>query len=95
MKALNVFSQTPQIKWHYDVNAPAFGQVAMDDIDKVRSSHVSLGGTSGIQGINYSNDLSFKILSNPFSNEIRMNFHTAMKENIEIEMIGMDGRIIR
>ena len=34
LQALNVFAQTPQIKWHYDVNAPAFGQAAMDDIDK-------------------------------------------------------------
>jgi outer membrane protein assembly factor BamB len=30
----NGFSQIPQIKWHYDFNAPAFGQAAMDDIDK-------------------------------------------------------------
>jgi outer membrane protein assembly factor BamB len=29
-----VFSQVPQIKWHFDVDAPAFGQAAMDDIDK-------------------------------------------------------------
>jgi outer membrane protein assembly factor BamB len=28
------FSQYPQIKWHYDLNAPAFGQAAMADIDK-------------------------------------------------------------
>jgi outer membrane protein assembly factor BamB len=25
--------QTPQIKWHFDVSAPAFGQAAMGDID--------------------------------------------------------------
>jgi outer membrane protein assembly factor BamB len=26
-------SQTPQIKWHYDLKAPSFGQAAMADID--------------------------------------------------------------
>lgn len=31
--SLSSVSQTPQIKWHYDLQAPSFGQAAMADID--------------------------------------------------------------
>ncbi len=30
---IQVKGQVPQIKWHFDMNAPAFGQAAMGDID--------------------------------------------------------------
>ena len=42
LQALDGFSQMPQIKWHYDVDAPAFGQAALDDIDKDGSSGIEM-----------------------------------------------------
>jgi hypothetical protein len=63
--------------------------------DSVRSSHVPAGFATGKREITQQKELKLTVSPNPFRDEIRINIHNPAGGKILLELICMDGRIIK